>query len=239
MSCRRILPDILVAALFALPALASTTGPGISPDQALDMLRQGNARFVSGQSQHPHQTLERLQETMTHGQKPFVTVLACSDSREPVELLFDQGVGDVFVIRVAGNVADVDEVGSIEYGVGHLSTPLLVVLGHTHCGAVTAVATGAEVGGSIPQLVDNIAPAVQRAEAQAHGLPQAVLVERAVRENVWQSIADAFKRSEEIRHLVAAGKLKVVGAVYDLRSGMVRWLTPAPPTPCTADVRTM
>lgn len=224
MSCRRILPVFLYAVFLSLPALASSTGPGMSPDQALAMLRQGNARFVAGQTLHPHQTAQRLQETAAHGQKPFATVLACSDSREPVELLFDQGVGDVFVIRVAGNVSDVDEVGSIEYGVGHLATPLLVVLGHTHCGAVTAVATGAVVHGSIPQLVDNIAPAVKRAEAQAQGLPQSVLVEKAVRENVWQSIADAFKRSEEIRHLVAAGKLKVVGAVYDLATGLVQWM---------------
>jgi carbonic anhydrase len=224
MSCRRILPVFLFAALFALPALASSTGPGISPDQALDMLRQGNDRFVSGKSQHPHQTLARLQETATQGQKPFVTVLACSDSREPVELLFDQGVGDVFVVRVAGNVADVDEVGTIEYGVGHLSTPLLLVLGHTKCGAVTAVVTGAQVGGSIPQLVDNIAPAAQRAKAQAASQPQDTLVETAVRENVWQSIADTLKRSEEVRHLVAAGKLKVVGAIYDLGTGKVQWM---------------
>ena len=228
MSCRRILPFFLCALFLSLPALASSTGPGMSPDQALEMLQQGNARFVAGQTLHPHQTPQRLQETATHGQKPFATVLACSDSREPVELLFDQGVGDVFVIRVAGNVSDVDEVGSIEYGVGHLATPLLVVLGHTHCGAVTAVATHAEVGGSIPQLVDNIAPAVKRAEAQAQGLPQSVLVEKAVRENVWQSIADAFQRSEEIRHLAAAGKLKVVGAVYDLATGLVQWMGPHP-----------
>ncbi|MEW5773267.1 MAG: carbonic anhydrase [Thermodesulfobacteriota bacterium] len=224
MSCSRILSALLVVLCFAVPALAGSGGPGVSPDQALDMLKQGNARFVAGKAAHPNLTLQRLQETAAKGQKPFATVLACSDSREPVELLFDQGVGDVFVIRVAGNVSDVDEVGSIEYGVGHLGAPLLVVLGHTQCGAVTAVATDAKVGGSIPQLVDNIAPAVARAKTKAAGLPQGELVEKAVQENVWQSIADAFTRSEEIRRLVSAGKLKVVGAVYDLGSGAIEWM---------------
>ena len=228
MSCRRALAILLLAVFSALPALASSDGPGVSPDQALDMLKQGNARFVSGKTKHPNQTLARLQETAAKGQKPFVTVLGCSDSREPVELLFDQGVGDVFVVRVAGNVADVDEVGTIEYGVGHLNTPLLLVLGHTKCGAVTAVVTGAQVGGSIPQLVDNIAPAAERAKAQGAGLAQDQLVEKAVRENVWQSMADTLKRSEEVRHLVAAGKLKVVGAVYDLGTGKIEWMGPHP-----------
>lgn len=224
MVCKRSLLALLVAVFFAVPALASSEGPGMTPDQALDMLKQGNARFVAGQTLHPHQTAARLQETATKGQAPFATVLGCSDSREPLELLFDQGVGDVFVIRVAGNVADVDEVGSVEYGVGHLHTPVFVVLGHTKCGAVTAVATDAKVGGSIPQLVDNIAPAVKRAKEKHASLPQAEMVEKAVQENVWQSIADAFKRSEEIRHLAAAGKLKVVGAVYDLGTGKINWM---------------
>jgi carbonic anhydrase len=213
--------------LCAALALAAAEGPGVSPDQALEHLKQGNARFVSGKSNHPNQTFKRLKETSS-GQKPFATVLGCSDSREPVELIFDQGFGDVFVVRVAGNVADTDEVGTIEYGVGHLHTPLLLVLGHTKCGAVTAVATKAEVHGSIPQLVDNIVPAVERATAANPGLLPGDLVEKAIVENVWQSIADALKRSEEVRHLVAAGQLKIEGAVYDIATGKVNWLGPHP-----------
>ncbi|MEI6128068.1 MAG: carbonic anhydrase, partial [Pseudomonadota bacterium] len=137
---------------------------------------------------------------------------------------FDQGIGDVFVIRVAGNVADTDEIGTIEYGVGHLKTPLLIVLGHSKCGAVTAVATGAEVHGSIPKLVDNIIPAVKKAKEKAPDAKGDMLVKEAITMNVWQAIEDTFKGSEEVRHLVNSGNLKVVGALYDIETGKVTWM---------------
>ncbi len=186
-------------------------------------MREGNERFASGKSIHPRLESEH-RTSLASGQTPFATVIACSDSRVSPELLFDQGVGDLFVIRVAGNVADVDEVGSIEYGVDHLQTPLLVVLGHTHCGAVTAVALSHEVHGSIPQLVDNITPAVARAKAKGSNLSQDDLVAHAVNENVWVSIEDLLNRSEATRSLIKAGSLRVVGAVYDLETGRVKWL---------------
>ncbi|MCA9730151.1 MAG: carbonic anhydrase, partial [Candidatus Eisenbacteria bacterium] len=134
----------------------------MTPDQALEALKAGNDRFVTGTSLFPHLDRKRRYET-AKGQTPFVTVIGCSDSRVPIEALFDQGIGDVFVIRVAGNVCDTDEIGSIEYGVDHLGTPLMVVLGHESCGAVTAVVKDAEIHGSIPKLVDNIGPAVATA----------------------------------------------------------------------------
>ena len=150
--------------------------------------------------------------------------MTCSDSRVPVEVIFDQGICDVFVIRVAGNVSDVDEIGSIEYGVSHLKTPLMVVLGHVNCGAVTAVVTDAELHGSIPLLVDNIKPAVVKALQNNPGVTGSALVPAAIKENVWQSIDDLFKGSPAVRERVKNGTLKVIGAVYDINIGGVEWM---------------
>ncbi len=195
-----------------------------SPEEALTRLTEGNGRFISGKSTHPRIDAKRLAETAENGQHPFATVITCSDSRVPVEVLFDQGVGDVFVIRVAGNVCDTDEVGSIEYGVDHLETPLFVVLGHTHCGAVTAVTTEAELHGSIPPLVDNITPAVKKAALANPHLAKDELVPEAIKANCWQSIEDLFKASPATRDRVKAGTLKVVAAIYNIRTGKVGWL---------------
>lgn len=196
--------------------------PVSTPEQALRRLQEGNQRFVSGQSLHPDLTLARLQETAKGGQHPFATILGCSDSRVPVEAIFDQGVGDLFVVRVAGNVADTDEIATVEYGCGHLETPLMVVLGHTKCGAVTAVVKGDKVGGSLPKLVDNIAAPVKRAKARH--LDGDALVDAAIRENVQQSMADLQRRSTELTHLVHEGKLKIVGAIYHIDTGKVEWV---------------
>ncbi len=192
-------------------------------DAAQARLSEGNARFVSGTATHPNQDRARLQET-AKGQKPFVTVIGCSDSRVPVEVATDQGVGDVFIVRVAGNVCDTDEIGSAEYGVDHLGTPLLVVLGHSKCGAVTAVATDAALHGSIPPLVDNIRPAVDAAKAENPGLSGDALVTPSIKQNVWQSIEDILRRSEAIRNCVKEGKAKVVGAMYHVEDGKLEWL---------------
>lgn len=214
----------LAAWAMTFPALASSGGSGLTPAAALQRLQEGNARFRSGMSAHPNQDAARRLVTTSLGQKPFATVLACSDSRVPVEILFDQGIGDLFVIKVAGNVADTDEIGSMEYGVDHLGTPVLVVLGHTHCGAVTAVSKGEEVHGAIPQLVDNIVPALQ-AVRQAHPeLEGSALVDAVIEANVWQAIADIFTRSPIIAARAAKGEVAVVGALYDLLSGEVRFL---------------
>jgi carbonic anhydrase len=207
---------------------ASSEGPGISPDQALSQLKEGNGRYSSGTSNHPNQDPQRRKETADKGQKPFATILSCSDSRVPVEILFDSGIGDLFIVRVAGNVADVDEIGSIEYGVDHLGTPVLLVLGHTRCGAVTAVAKQAEVHGCIPELVANCEPAIARAKANN---PQATIdtvIEAAIKENAWQSIEDVFVRSEAVRKRVREGKLQVVAAIYDIESGKIDWMGPHP-----------
>lgn len=214
---------VLALASTCLLAFQASLADNLTPDEALVTLRQGNARFVSGRPTHPNSGKSRINETATDGQQPFATLITCSDSRVPVERVLDQGIGDIFVIRVAGNVCAVDEIGSIEYGVDHLGTSLMVVLGHTGCGAVTAVATGAELHGSIPALVDNIIPAVERAEKNT-GLKGSAVVSAAVVENVWQSISDLLAGSPATSRLVREHKLKVVGAVYDITDGTVEWL---------------
>jgi carbonic anhydrase len=201
----------------------STNAP-LSPDEAIQKLKEGNTRFVAGKCTHPHMDAARLVETSEKGQNPFTTVITCSDSRVPVEAIFDQGIGDLFVIRVAGNVCHVDEAGSAEYGTEHLGTPLLVVLGHTGCGAVTAVATGAELHGNIPLLVDSIGPAVKKAAILNPHLSGQELVPEAIKANCWQSIEDLLKASPATRELVKAGKLKIVAAIYNIRTGTVGWL---------------
>lgn len=193
-------------------------------DKALNMLKEGNLRFVNGTLTHPNLTSEARLATVEHGQHPYATIIGCSDSRVPIEAIFDAGIGELFIVRVAGNVVDTDEAGSIEYGIGHLHTPLLVVLGHTHCGAVTAVTRGDEVHGSIPALVDNIIPAVEKAKHDHGSAFTPELVEAAIKHNVWQSIEDLLKRSGEVVELVKEGKLQVVGAIYNLSTGKVEWL---------------
>lgn len=196
---------------------------GPTPREAFALLKEGNLRFSTGAPQRPRVDPARRSETAS-GQKPFASVLCCSDSRVPPEFVFDQGIGDLFVVRVAGNVADGDEIGSAEYAVEHLGTPVLLVLGHGSCGAVTAVVKNASVHGSIPKLVDNIAPAVQQVKWTSSNLSEGDLIRAATRSNVWRSVEDLLRRSPEIRARVEAGKLMLVGGVYDLETGRVEWL---------------
>jgi carbonic anhydrase len=204
------------------PAPEASAAP--TPDQALQQLIEGNERYLASQMDHPRTDTARRCDTFANGQHPVASILSCADSRAPVELLFDQGIGDLFVIRVAGNVSDTDEIGTIEYGAGHLHTPLIVVLGHTRCGAVTAVVEEAKLSQNIAKLVDNIAPAVAIAKKNLPGARGETLIQAAIDANVMQSIADLLTHSEEVRELVAERKVKVVGAVYDIHMGSVRWL---------------
>ena len=203
---------------------AGSTATSVTPSEALDKLKKGNQRFTADKRLYANQGGKTRTLTAEKGQFPFASVLGCADSRAPIEHIFDAGVGEIFTIRVAGNVSDTDEIGTIEYGVGHLGTPVLVVLGHTRCGAVTAVVKGDTVHGSIPALVDNIVPAAEKARKKMGTATIEKLVEEAIRQNVWQSIEDLLKRSDETRHLVREKKLMVVGALYNLQSGEVEWL---------------
>jgi carbonic anhydrase len=192
--------------------------------EAMQALQEGNARWVSGSVIDPNIDTSRRSRLAAEGQKPFVTVLTCADSRMPVERVFDRGVGEIFVIRVAGAVAGTHETGTIEYGVGHLKTPLVVVMGHTKCGAVAAAASNAELHGNVAQLVAEIGPAVDRARRNNPDADEKQLASLAVRENVWQSIFDLFKNSPELRTAAGKGEVKVVGAVCDIATGKVEWM---------------
>jgi len=219
---------VIVAAALAAKALATSAGPGIFPDEALRILKEGNARYVGGKLQHPHQGPERRALTAGQGQHPLAAVLTCSDSRVPPEIIFDQGIGDLFVVRVAGNVSATDEVGSIEYAVDRRSAPLVVVLGHTQCGAVGAVLDNTKLPPNIANLVEPIKPAVDKAREANLGAAQDVLLKAAITANVWQAMEDMLRLSPVIREKVKAGKVKLVGALYDLDTGQVQWLGPHP-----------
>ncbi len=221
---KSFIASLLSLLAFNAGVYASEAKSDVTSDESLSRLKAGNVRFISGSSIHPNLTPARRHETATSGQHPFATIIACSDSRGPVEAIFDAGVGDLFVVRVAGNVSDVDEIGTAEYGVEHLHTPLLIVMGHSACGAVTAVCKNAHVPGSIPKLVDNIGPAVKRIVKTSGDSVSPSLIDAAIRENVWQSIADLMEHSEIISKKVRGGELQILGAYYDLKSGEVQWM---------------
>ena len=202
---------------------------GLSPEQALAALQEGNMRWMSGTPSNPATGMLRRQTTASEGQHPFVTVLTCADSRVPVERVFDRGVGEVFVVRVAGNIADRALTGTVEYGVGYLGTKLLVVMGHAKCHAVKATvestqAGGAGVGPNFAEIVETIRPAVDRAKRLNPEASGDALVEAAVRENVWQTVFDLYKGSPALAGAAQRGELKVIGAVLDVSTGKVEWL---------------
>jgi carbonic anhydrase len=219
---------VLLAAL-ATPSLASGSGAAaIATDDAVKLLKDGNLRFQESKMQHPHEGKERLALTAGQGQHPLATILTCSDSRVPPELIFDQGIGDIFVVRVAGNVAAGDEIGSMEYAVDHLNTPVVVVLGHSQCGAVTAVVNNEKVPPNIAALVAPIKPAVEKAREENPGAVKEVILNAAIKDNVWQAVTDIFQKSPIIRGKVKDGKTQVLGAVYEIDTGRVQWLGPIP-----------
>ncbi len=218
----------LLLVLAAHAGASTATGPAITADAAVKMLQEGNARYLEGKPQYPRQGRERRALTAGQGQHPFATMLSCSDSRVPVELIFDQGIGDIFVVRVAGNVAGTDEIGSMEYAVDHLGTPVVVVLGHTQCGAVTAVLQGDKVPPNIAALVAPIKPAVEQAKGDNPNAAKEVVLNAAIKDNIWQAIEDILQNSPLIKERVRSGKLKVVGALYEIDTGQVQWLGPHP-----------
>jgi carbonic anhydrase len=208
----------------ATPALGAAGGAGMSPDEALGKLKEGNERFVAGQPRHPNQGRERRALTAGQGQHPFAALLSCSDSRVPPELIFDQGLGDLLVVRVAGNVAQTDEIGTLEYAVDHLAIPLVVVMGHSQCGAVTVVVENSKVPTNVANLLAPIKPAVAKAKAENPEAAKEALVAAAVKDNVFQAMEDLLQKSAMVKNQAKAKKVKVVGALYDLDTGQVQWL---------------
>ncbi|MGB0370400.1 MAG: carbonic anhydrase [Opitutales bacterium] len=220
--------------LFLICLSALTLGSVVRADthmtapEALTLLKSGNARFASGNALHPRVSFSRIGETAEIGQKPYATVLAASDSRVPLEAIFDQGIGDIFAIRVLGNVVDTDQAGSIEYGIAHLNTPLLVVLGNSQCEAVSSVAERVPFSGNLSPLLENIVPAIERAVLRHPRLEGPELLPHAIEENVSQSISDLLRISPVASLKVEDGELLIVGGVYQVESGRIKWLSKHP-----------
>jgi carbonic anhydrase len=193
-----------------------------SASDVLRELKAGNAHHVAKRYQHPHQTAARQRE-LAATQSPHAIVLSCADSRVAPEIILDQGLGDLFDVRVAGNVASDAELASIEYAAEHLHTPLLVVMGHQKCGAVTAAAESGEAEGHLPSLLAMIRPAVDKARAEPGDL-----IDNAVRINVENVVRQIRESKPLLGALVERGQLTVVGAVYSLDTGKVAWLPQKP-----------
>jgi carbonic anhydrase len=186
-----------------------------TPAEALAALLEGNRRFVDGQSLAPHRDMARLR-AIAPKQTPFAAFLGCADSRVPVEIVFDQGFGDLFVSRIAGNIAVSEQIASLEFGTAVLGAKVLYVLGHTACGAVSATMAGAEVPGQISALYYHIRPATRAASGN---------LDVAIRENVRNQALALREGSTVINKLVRTGALLVVGGVYDLATGRVAPVT--------------
>ena len=216
---------VLAAMLGATAAWSAGAPPAAAPsaDAVLAELKAGNQHHAAHQYTHPHQSAARQRE-LAHGQHPHAVILSCADSRVAPEIVFDQGLGDLFTIRVAGNIATDAEVASIEYAAEHLHTPLVVVMGHQSCGAVAAAVAGGEAPGHLPTLIDAIRPAVDKARE----LP-GDLAANAMRINVEMVVAQLRSSPPVLAELVASGKLRIVGAVYSLENGKVTWLQEGTP----------
>ncbi len=212
------------AAALWLGGSTAATAKGVAPDddstnltpaQALQRLLDGNKRFASGKAKGPHRSLARVHE-LAGDQKPFAAILSCADSRVPVELVFDEGFGDLFVVRNAGNVATPEEFASLEYGALVLGAKVLLVLGHSSCGAVKAAIAGKPVPGQISVLYQHLRPAVDAGGGD---------LAKVVSENVRIQAATLAQSSPVLSELVQQQKLLIAGATYDLATALV---TPAP-----------
>ena len=218
-----VIAVVVASALAISPVIFHKMNAAVSGD-ALTLLKEGNARFVAAKMKYPNQGAERRKETARHGQKPYAIVLACADSRIPVETLFDAGIGDIFVVRNAGNVAQDDIVaGSIEYAAKHLHSHLLVILGHTECGAVQAALSEVPAAGNIRAIQKMIEPAAAEVRKNAPALRGPELLSAVITSNTLKSEADLLAKSDIIRNMSDKGTLKIVTAVYDIETGAIRW----------------
>ena len=197
----------------------------LTAQEALIRLQEGNQRFVEGKSTRNTNYTQRRNE-LVDGQTPFAIILGCSDSRVPTEIVFDQGLGDLFVIRIAGNIVAPSQIGSIEFAVETFQTPLVVVLGHTHCGAVAATLNQirqpqASRSQHLRSIVECIRPAVEPLSEIRTNLAYERLLERAIRSNVRMSVNQLQRGSSFLEEMYDSGSLWIVGAEYSLESGEV------------------
>ncbi|QLE58621.1 carbonic anhydrase [Nostoc sp. TCL26-01] len=186
----------------------------VNPQQALKLLLDGNQRFINKQPKHPHQSSVHL-ELVAKTQYPFAAILGCADSRVPAEIIFDQGLGDLFSVRVAGNIASDIAIGSLEYATSVLGTQLIVVLGHRRCGAVAAAMKDELLPGKISSIVENIKPALSNIKSTKD------IEEAAVIANIQYQAAILQEKSPILAQLIDQGKLKIVEACYDIDTGKV------------------
>ena len=198
----------------------------ISAAEALDRLREGNRRFVNGETLVDASISHLQRPDMTAAQNPFAIIFACSDSRVPTELIFDQGIGDLFVIRVAGNVVAPSQIGSIEFAATQFGTRLVVVLGHSKCGAVIATLNElakqeSHRSPNLRAIVDRIRPAVEPTLAEHNDDEFELVIDKAVRANVVRSVARLEHGSQIVEKLTEQGELQVVGAEYSIESGEI------------------
>jgi carbonic anhydrase len=197
----------------------------MTPGGAWQALREGNTRFVAGRREHPNQDVDRRAQ-LTAGQNPFAVVFGCSDSRVAAEIVFDRGLGDLFVVRTAGHVVDAGVLGSIEFGVTVLGTPLIVVLGHDHCGAVLATlrahATGTMPGGFVRDIVERVSPSLITAGPAGAALRDEVALDQLIDEHIRHTVTFIEERSRAVAERIAAGSCAVVGLSYRLGEGGVR-----------------
>ena len=221
------LPLAGLALVWGAFAFASS-GVGVTADESLQMLMAGNKRYVEGKMAACTESNAASREKLAKGQKPYAIILSCSDSRVPPELIFDQSLGEIFVVRVAGNVPDPIVLGSIEYAAEHIGSPLILVLGHKRCGAVTATVEADGKGeGNIGEIVKAIAPALGKvkerckAHKECEKKDKEKLVECVVDENAKLAASNLVKQSKIIAELVKEGKVKIVSAKYDLDDGKV------------------
>jgi carbonic anhydrase len=222
----RILAPVLTSLLLSsLPVAAagvqtSATQTAMTPAQAFQRLQEGNARFVANTPKGRNWSAKVA--ATAEGQYPFAAVLACMDSRAPVEIVFDQGLGDVFAVRIAGNVVNDDELGSLEYAV-KVGVKLLMVLGHTRCGAVKGALDDAKLG-NLTGLLAKIKPAA--AAAKCTDSHDEACVTKVAEQNVRQSVQEIRARSSVIASALDAGSVRLVGGMYDVATGKVTFLEP-------------
>lgn len=186
--------------------------------EALELLLKGNERFAATQQVYPRQSSEHRKE-LVKGQNPIAAILSCSDSRVPSELVFDQGLGDLFIVRTAGHTINDLVIASLEYAVFALGVSLVMVVGHEQCGAVTAVMTDIVLPGHLPQLAENLRPALESVNKESENA-----IEQAIKVNSQFTAQYLMERSEVLRTAVEQDKLKIVPAYYELKTGIIRVL---------------
>ncbi len=212
---------VILASVLAGPARAQVqtkeSQAALTPGKALELLREGNARFLVGKPKKRDSAADV--KATAAGQYPFAAVVSCMDSRAPMEIVLDQGIGDIFSLRGAGNVIDTDFLGSLEYAVKVVGVQLIAVVGHTHCGAIKGAIDGVDLG-NLTALLSKIGPAIFAAGPRSTSKDQAY-VDRVAEQNVRYSMREIRERSQIVRDKLDAGKVGLVGGMYDVETGKV------------------